>query len=25
VCFAWLLRVDLPTGPIERAFLALVR
>jgi len=25
VCFAWLLRVDLPTGPIERAFLSLVR
>ena len=25
VCFAWWLRVDLPTGPIERAFLSLVR
>lgn len=25
VCFGWLLRVDLPTGPIERAFLSLVR
>ncbi len=25
VCFGWLLRVDLPTGPIERAFFMLVR
>ncbi len=25
VCFGWLLRVDLPEGPIERAFYSLVR
>lgn len=25
VCFGWLLRVDLPEGPIERAFYTLVR
>lgn len=25
VCFGWLLRVDLPLGPIDRAFLSLVR
>lgn len=25
VCFGWLLRVDLPQGPIERAFYTLVR
>jgi hypothetical protein len=25
VCFGWLLRVDLPEGPVERAFYSLVR
>jgi hypothetical protein len=25
VCFGWLLRVDLPEGPIERTFYTLVR
>ncbi|TAJ36471.1 MAG: tripartite tricarboxylate transporter TctB family protein [Reyranella sp.] len=25
VCFGWLLRVDLPEGPIERAFYSMVR
>jgi len=25
VCFGWLLRVDLPEGPVERAFYTLVR